>query len=151
MRASKAFVLLTAIGVLAILGMAILALVVNVDFSYRYVHHRATQRELAGLLHDAAERLRANSTILGRLQTGGDPVTVLSLESDRRKIVVRARRASNVHAANLGGARSTAVALEAFDEASPKAPRRYAVYLIEPETAPILLAQFARAQGGAAK
>ncbi|MCX7626085.1 MAG: hypothetical protein N2Z21_07735 [Candidatus Sumerlaeaceae bacterium] len=144
---TKAFVLLAAIGILAILGMITFGLALNVDFTYRYARHRGGQRELAQILRAAAEFIAKDATLQTRLSQATSPEELFKLD-DKATVVAKGMHVPQKLGAVLPGARCILV-----EAVSPRQPTlaRQAIYAFQAGSAPVLLAEMSHAVGGGKK
>jgi len=140
----RAFVLLTAIGILAILGMVIFSLSLNVEFTYRFTRMRATQRDLAHVLEGTADALGQSPNLMAKLTKS--PLTLPSSALSPGRITVRATLLPHVRTEPALAPAGQVVALEALDESSRDAMGRIGVYLIREGAPPVVLTEFAEAK-----
>lgn len=144
---NKAFVLLAAIGILAILAMVVFGLALNVDFTYRYARHRGGQRELAQNLRAAAAVIAKDTTLLTRLSQASTTEELFKLDG-KATIIAKGVQVPPKLAAVLSDARC--VLVEAVP-ARQSALGRQAIYAFQPGREPILIAETTRAAGGGKK
>ena len=137
MLKQRGFVLLTAIGILAILGTIIYGLALNAEFTYRYSRFRSNQRALAQVLHTAAELLARNPEMLAKLsaQPSTLPLTPRDNLTVRGAIVPKSGRATG-----------KIVALDVFDKSAPHTPGRAGIFILREKGTPLALTEFALAQ-----
>jgi hypothetical protein len=141
----RAFVLLTAIGILAILGMVIFSLSLNVEFTYRFTRMRATQRDLAHVLEGTADALGQSPNLIAKLTKS--PLTLPPSTLSPGRITVRATLLPQVRTEPALAPAGQVVALEALDESTREAMGRIGIYLIRKGAPPVVLTEFAEAKG----
>lgn len=144
----RGFMLITAIGVLAVLFLLVMAGANSVQYTYGFAHMRATTDRFADALQQSAEVLVSQGSLLEKLQ-GGAALEAARIGSEPRRLIrVQARLgAEQTQAApslQLVGKREgdIVVLLEATAGEEANRSKRSALYLINHRgnrRAPILL------------
>lgn len=143
-KKSRAFVLLSIIGILSILGMVIFGLALNVDFSYKYARHRANQRNLSQVLRTVADLLAKSPSLLSDVEKSPQPAQLLELGNN---LTVKARIASAGNASLPELANARLILIEAVP-ATTQSAGRVGIYAIKPGDAPVCLAETPKIFGG---
>ncbi|MGC8739864.1 MAG: hypothetical protein ACP5QZ_03095 [Candidatus Sumerlaeaceae bacterium] len=140
-KSNRAFVLLTTIGILAILGILVFGLALSVDLTFRYTKHRAAQRELSHLLRSAAEMVSKDVSVFERVTKSQGAVEICEV-AGAAKIVASRTESAVPNNESLRGAQF--VVLRAVPERRNVAVGRVALYAIRPGATPILVADAAK-------
>lgn len=143
-KKSRAFVLLSIIGILSILGMVIFGLALNVDFSYKYGRHRANQRNLSQVVRTAADLLAKSPSLLSDVEKSPQPAQLLELGNN---LTVKARIASAGRAVLPELANARLILIEAVP-ATPQEAGLVGIFAIKPGNAPVCLAETPKFFGG---
>ncbi len=134
----RAFILLAVVGVLAVLGILVFGLALNVDLTYRYTKHRASQRELSQLLRSSAEMLARNASLLEQVSKSQGEVPVSEIRGTAK---VAAQRAAATQAQPEILRAAQLVVLRAIPERPGSVSGRVALYAIRPGATPVLIAE----------
>jgi hypothetical protein len=141
---SRAFVLLSIIGILSILGMVIFSLALNVEFSYKYARRKAKQRNLTQVVRTAADLLAKSPSLLSDVEKSPQPAQLLELENH---LTVKARIASAGSALLPELTNARLILIEAVP-ATPQEAGLVGIFAIKPGNAPVCLAETPKFFGG---
>jgi preprotein translocase subunit SecF len=135
-RKRKAFVLLIAVGVLAVLGLVIWGLSTNVEFTYHYTRLKMGQRELSQALRAGAELIARDSRIREQVVRGKDVVALFELENPaHNKISVSAKAVPNAELKGFASSDASVSRVEAVTQNGSVTIRRVATCIIGPSSA----------------
>lgn len=146
LRKNLAFVLLAAIGVLAILGSLAFAAASSTQFTYSFARLREQDKALVSALRVGAELLMQNPTSIERAAAGSDPTTVFEASSPGASAtyVVTARAAGQGSDLPFPSREGDVVLRLEVRGPSKLLPAREALYLLntkQQRPAPILLSE----------
>ncbi len=140
-----AFILLSVMGIIAILGLLVYGLSLNVEMTYGQTRYAALQRELSQALRAVAELAVVDSAAFDKIVNSSKK---FQLGDSKREIVVRAVKLPHVGVEGAGPFSGRFIALEAAEANKKPDLRKIALFSIPERGAPLTIMEFVATSGG---